>query len=103
MVARGEVWWSESPGWGRRPVLVLTRDAVADRLSSVLTALITTVRRDIPTEVDLDEDDGMPRACVVNLDNLATLPSAYLVERITRLGPDRMHDACRALVRATGC
>lgn len=103
MVTRGEVWWSESPEWGRRPVLVLTRDAVAGRLSSVLTALVTTVRRNIPTEVAIDESDGMPRPCVVNLDNMATLPVGLLTERITRLGPDRMHEACRALARATGC
>lgn len=97
------MWWSESPDWGRRPVLVLTRDPVEGRLSSVLTALVTTVRRDIPTEVALDTDDGLPRPCVVNLDNLATVPAAYLVARITRLGPDRMHAACRALNHATGC
>lgn len=103
MVGRGEVWWSESPDWGRRPVLVLTRDQVAGRLSSVLAALITTVPRTIPTEVDLDEADGMPRACVVNLDNITTVPAVYLTERVTRLGPERMGDVCRALAHATGC
>ncbi len=103
MVARGEVWWSESPEWARRPVLVLTREAVAGRLSSVLAALVTTVQREIPTEVALDEDDGMPRPCVVNLDNVATVPVAYLTERVTRLGPDRMQETCRALAHATGC
>lgn len=103
MVARGQVWWSESPEWGRRPVLILTRDGVADRLSSVLVALITTVRRDVPTEVALDTGDGLPRPCVVNLDNVATTPTAFLVEPITRLGLDRMHEVCRALALATGC
>lgn len=103
MVARGEVWWSESPEWGRRPVLVLTRSGVAERLSSVLAALITTVRRELPTEVTLDEDDGMPRACVVNLDNVTSEPTVFLISRITRLGPERMHQVCRALAHATGC
>ena len=102
-MTRGEVWWSESPDWGRRPALVLTRDAVAGRLTSVLAALVTTVRRDIPTEVAIDETDGMPRPCVVNLDNVTTVPVAHLTERITLLGPDRMHEACRALAHATGC
>ena len=97
------MWWSEAPGWGRRPVLVLTRDTVASRLTSVVAAFITTVQREIPTEVSLDEDDGMPRPCVVNLDNLATTPTAYLVDRLTRLGPERMHEVCRALAHATGC
>lgn len=103
MVARGEVWWSESPDWGRRPVLVLTRDTVADQLSSVMTALVTTVRRRLPTEVSLDEDDGMPRPCVVNLDNVTSEPRVYLTGPITRLGPERMQHVCRALAHATGC
>ena len=97
------MWWSESPEWGRRPVLVLTRDAVADRLSSVLVALITSVQRDIPTEVTLGTGDGMPRPCVVNLDNVTTTSIAHLLEPITRLGSDRMSEVCRALTHATGC
>jgi mRNA-degrading endonuclease toxin of MazEF toxin-antitoxin module len=53
------VWWSESPDWGRRPVLILTRDEVIGVLTSVVTALVTTVEGQIPTEVALDESDGM--------------------------------------------
>lgn len=97
------MWWSESPEWRRRPVLVLTRDPVADRLSSILVALITTVVRDIPTEVTLDRDDGMPRPCVVNLDNITSESRANLTDRLTRLGPERMAQVCRALAHATGC
>lgn len=103
MVARGEVWWSEAPDRGRRPVVVLTRDAVASRLTSVLVALVTRTIRSIPTEVELDESDGMPVPCVVNLDNVATQPVALLTERITRLGPDRMQRMCEALRHASGC
>lgn len=84
-------------------MLVLTRDAVAERLSSVMVAMITTVHRDIPTEVALDTDDGLPRSCVVNLDNVVTTPVAYLVAPITRLRPGRMSEVCRALAHATGC
>ncbi len=76
---------------------------MAGRLTSVLVALVTTVQRDLPTEVALDEDDGMPKACVVNLDNVATTPTTYLGELVTRLGPERMHDVCRALSHSTGC
>lgn len=100
MVAQGEVWWSQGPDWGRRPVLALTRDAVAPRLTWVLTALVTSVVYDLPTEVALDEEDGMPRPCVVSLDNVATTHAGHLAERITRLGPERMH---RRLPRAQPC
>lgn len=103
MVARGEVWWAELPDLGRRPVVVLTRHEVVDVLMAVLVAPVTTRRRDLPTEVRLDVDDGMPRPCVVSLDNVTTQRRAHLVDRITRLGPDTMADICRALARATGC
>jgi len=97
------VWWAELPDAGRRPVVVLTRDEVVDALAAVIVATVTTRRRDIPTEVGLDVEDGMPRPCVVSLDNLVTERKAHLAERITRLGPDRMHEVCRALTVATGC
>ncbi len=97
------MWWAELPDAGRRPVVVLTRDEVVDALAAVIVAMVTTRRRDIPTEVGLDVEDGMPRPCVVSLDNLVTERKAHLVERITRLGPDRMHEVCRALAVATGC
>lgn len=81
----------------------MTRDEVAARLRYVLVAMITQAVRDIPTEVALDARDGMPRTCVVNLDNVATESVALLTGRITRLGPERMHQVCRALAHATGC
>lgn len=34
---RGEIWFAATPG-GDRPVLVLTRDPVADRIGSVVVA-----------------------------------------------------------------
>ncbi len=84
-------------------MVVLTRDEVVDALAAVIVATVTTRRRYIPTEVGLDVEDGMPRPCVVSLDNVVTERKAHLVERITRLGPDRMHEVCRALSHATGC
>jgi mRNA interferase MazF len=103
VVRRGEVWWVELPDLGRRPVLVLTRDEVVGSLAGVLVATVTAGRRDLPTEVALDDDDGMPRPCVVSLDNVHVERKANLVERITRLGPERMDEVCRALAFATGC
>lgn len=84
-------------------MVVLTRQEVVGTLAAVLVAQVTTHGRDLPTEVPLDADDGMPRPCVVTLDNVTAERKAYLVERITRLGPDKMADICRALARATGC
>jgi mRNA interferase MazF len=102
-VNRGEVWWAESPTEKRRPYLILTRQAAIPVLHSVLAAAATRTIRGIPTEVPLDEEDGMPQPCVLSLDNVVTMPKALLVERICRLGADRMASVCRALTVASGC
>jgi len=103
LVARGEIWWSEDLVLGRRPVLVLSRDAVLSSLARPLVAPLTTRVRGLPTEVALDRADGVPRPCVVSLDNVQPLARALLVERITRLDPERMPEVCGALAAAVEC
>jgi mRNA interferase MazF len=103
VVNRGDVCFYEHPEWGRRPVLVLTRDAAIPVLSRVLTASISRTIRGIPTEVVLDEDDGMPVRCAVSLDNLGDAWKAMLTDRITTLGPARMAAVCAGLAIAIGC
>ena len=100
---RGEVWWVESPGAGRRPHLVLTRDAAIERLGTVLGVPATTTIRGIPSEVELGPEEGMPASCALTLDNMRVLRKAYFVERICQLGPEQMDRVCRALNVATGC
>lgn len=100
---RGEVWWVEHPDAGRRPHLVLTRQAAIPILHAYLAVPATRTVRGIPSEVRLGVDDGMPAECALSLDNVAVIPSAYFVERITKLGPDRLTEVCRALAIATGC
>ncbi len=103
MVARGEVWWYEEPECDARPHLILTRGAAIGVLNEVLAVPATRTIRGIPTEVGLDTDDGMPEACVLTLDNVTPIRRALCTERITTLGPDRMHEVCEALRRATSC
>ena len=103
MVARGEVWWYEHPEAGRRPFLVLTRTEAAAVLNQVLAVPVTRTVRGIPTEVALDEADGMGIPCVLNVDNLSLIRPALCTERITRLGPERLASVCTALARATAC
>ncbi len=100
---RGEIWFAQTPG-GDRPVLILTRDPVADRIASVVVAALTRTRRDLVSELVLTaEDDGTPTDCVVNFDNVHTLNRAAFRRRIGELAPARMAQACRALRDATGC
>ena len=100
---RGEVWWAEIAGAGQRPGLVLTRDDVIPVLHSLLVAPATRTIRSIPTEVFLDEDDGMPAPCVLSLDNLTPVSKSRLRSRITTLTPRRMADVCAALTVAVAC
>jgi mRNA interferase MazF len=103
VVARSEVWWVEQPELGRRPYLVLTRQAAIPVLNTVLAVPATRTIRGIPTEVVLDADDGMPVRCALSLDNLETMPTLWFRERITRLSVERMSEVCRALALASGC
>ena len=101
-MVRGEVWWAATPG-GERPVLVLTRDPVADRIGAVVVAACTRTLRGLSSELPRGTEDGLPEACVAAFDNLHTLRRAVFRERITRLSPARMDEACRVLSRALGC
>jgi mRNA interferase MazF len=102
-VRRGEIWFAATPG-GDRPVLVLTRDPVADRIQAVVVAALTRTRRDLVSELLLTAvDDGLPTDCVVNFDNVHTVPRAAFRRRITSLSDVRMGEVCRTLRDAVGC
>jgi mRNA interferase MazF len=100
---RGEIWFAATPG-GDRPVLVLTRDPIADRIGSVVVAGLTRTRRGLISELELTpRDDDVPSACVVNFDNVHTIPRETFRRRIGLLSPPRMAQACRTLRDAVGC
>jgi mRNA interferase MazF len=103
LVARSEIWWVEHPEAGRRPFLVLTRQAAIPVLNALAAVPATRTIRGIPTEVVLDRDDGMPEDCALSLDNLTLVPKELFRTRITRLSVERMGEVCRALALASGC
>jgi mRNA interferase MazF len=95
---RGEVWWARLPGpAARRPVLLLTRDAAYPVRTSVTVAPLTTTIRDIPAEVRLGPQQGLPRECVVNLDEIQTIRKARLLRILTTLSPEVMGRVNRAV------
>ena len=103
-VRRGEVWWWESPHAGRRPVVVLSRDAALDRLNTAIVAPCTTTVRGIPSEVVLEPgEDPVPAVSAVNLDSVESAPQALLVSRLGRLSDERMRQVCDALQTAVAC
>jgi mRNA interferase MazF len=103
VVRRGDIYWLEHEGEGRRPALILTRAEAIPVLRNVTIAYLTRTIRGIPTEVLLGPPDGMPEECVVTLDNLRTVSRGLLSDHITSLAGKRMDEICRALAIATGC
>ena len=103
-VHRGEVWWCEPPDIGRRPVVVLSRDAAISALGCSLVAPCTTTIRGLPSEVQLAHAvDPVPRDCVVNLDSVESVGVGVLIDRVGRLSDARMAEVCAALAVATSC
>lgn len=102
--SRGEVWWCELEAIGRRPVVVLSRDAAIPRLGRVVVAPCTTTIRSLPSEVVLEPgEDPIPRSCAVNLDSVESVSLGVLVERLGRLADARMREICAALAVAVDC
>jgi mRNA interferase MazF len=100
---RAEVrWYRFARPDKKRPILVLTRNSALDLLESVTVAPITSTIRDIPTEVALGPEDGVPQECAVNLDHVQTVPRARVGSLITTLTADRMAEVGAALGFALG-
>ncbi|MDQ6910554.1 MAG: type II toxin-antitoxin system PemK/MazF family toxin [Actinomycetota bacterium] len=101
---RGEIWFAAVPEGGDRPVLVLTRDPVADRIDRVVVAALTRTRRGVVSELVLNvAEDDIAADCVVSFDNLHTLPRSAFRRRVTALSAGRMARGCRVLRAAVGC
>ncbi len=81
----------------------MTRDAALGALSRVLVVPTTRTVRGIPTEVELDTDDGMPLLCALSFDNTTLLGTVRLGERITRLSPARWSAVCSAWREVLDC
>jgi len=100
---RGEIrWYRFRAPDKRRPVVVLTRDTVLEYLNEVTIAPITSTIREIPSEVVVGPEDGVPRYCAINLDHVQTVSRVQLGEVITTLTSARMSEVREALLFALG-
>ncbi len=98
---RGEVrWYKFDPPDKRRPVVILTRDSVIEYLGEITVAPVTSVVRDIPTQVVLSEQDGMPRECAINCDHVQTVAKGKIGPTITTLPADKMEEVRQAIAFA---
>jgi mRNA interferase MazF len=77
-------------------VLVSRDDAYAVR-TKITVAEVSTVVRAIPSEVPLGRADGVPRSCVINTDNLVTIPKSLLESKLAALRAERILELDAAL------
>jgi mRNA interferase MazF len=99
----GEIrWYKFKQPDKKRPVLILTRNSIIDLLGEVTVAPVTSTVRDIPTELFLTRDDGMPKECAVNFDHIQTVAKGKIGSLITKLSTEQMEDAKKSILFAFG-
>ena len=91
----GEVWWAHLDK--RRPVIVVARDDVRGARVKTTVATVTRTSRGLPSEVELDQRDGLPKQCVANCDDLGTISKGRLISRIGRLSEPKLTELADAL------
>ena len=98
---RGEIrWYKFRAPDKKRPILILTRDSMLSYLGEVTVAPITTTVRDIPSEVFLSRDQGMPRDCAINFDHIQTVSKGKVGSLITTLSQEKLELVRQAILFA---
>ena len=98
MMKRGEVrWYKFNNPDKKRPVVLLTRNSILEYMSEVTVAPITSTIRDIPSEVHLSQQDGMPKDCAVNCDHIQTVSKSRIGPVITTLSREKLGEIRNAI------
>lgn len=98
---RGEIrWYRFKARDKKRPVLILTRNSILKYLGEVTVAPITSTIRDIPSEVFLSNNDGMPKDCAINFDHIQTVSKGKIGSLITTLSTEKMKEVRKAILFA---
>lgn len=98
---RGEIrWYKFKTPDKRRPVVILTRDSILEYLGEVTVAPITSTVRDIPSEVFLSREDGMPKECAINFDHVQTISKGKIGPLITTLPQNKLKEVRKATLFA---
>jgi mRNA interferase MazF len=87
----------------RRPVLVLSRQALIRVLHTVTVVAITSTRRGTPIEVPVGVEAGLKQPSCINLANVFTVRRTDLRRYVGSADAATMKAVCRALVLAAGC
>jgi mRNA interferase MazF len=102
-VKRGEIrWYTFRLPDKRRPVMILTRDDVIDRLNEIIVVPATRTIRGLTTELVLTPEDGMPVESALNFDHISLAQRDRLGSVICSLPESRWPEAQNALMIACG-
>ena len=100
---RGEIrWYTFREPDKRRPVLILTRSEVVERLNEIIVVPVTRTIRGISSEVVLTPEDGMPLVCALNFDHVALAQRSRIGPVICSLPEVRWPEVKQALLVACG-
>jgi mRNA interferase MazF len=103
-LARGQIWQFQfAPPDKRRPVVILSRNALLTQLHTATVVAITTTMHGSPIEVELGIDEGLKQPCCANLANVFTVHQRDLRRFVGTVGAQKMRMICRALIIASGC
>ena len=98
---RGEIrWYKFKAPDKKRPVLILTRDSILEYLGEVTVAPVTSVIRDIPSEIYLSKIDGMPKDCAVNFDHIQTVSKGKIGSLVNTIPPGKLNEVREAILFA---
>ena len=100
---RGEIrWYTFQLPDKRRPILILTRNEVIDRLNEIIVVPVTRTIRGLSTEVVLAPEDGMPVVCALNFDHVSLAQRDRIGSALCSLPDTRWPEVQRALLIACG-
>ena len=110
MVKRGEVYFADlspvvgSEQGGVRPILVIQNDIGNKYSPTIIAAAITSQmsKTKLPTHIELDRVEGLPKDSVVLLEQIRTIDKRRLRERIGELPLDLMRKVNDALMISLG-
>jgi mRNA-degrading endonuclease toxin of MazEF toxin-antitoxin module len=100
---RGDVWYVDMGGRaGKRPVVVLTRQAVLDYLNKITVAEITSQSKGYPTEVSIGTGGNLSSPSFVQANNIHTVPKHRLVKYSGTLNEALLVKISRKVILALG-
>ena len=110
MIKRGEIYFADlspvvgSEQGGVRPVLVIQNDIGNKYSPTIIAAAITSQisKAKLPTHIELDTVDGLPKNSVVLLEQIRTLDKRRLKQKVCDITPIKMAEINQALLVSLG-